>query len=98
MTLTTQGAESALFFAEPAPASPRPDDIAAWCARQFARLEQLLRQPEVQGLLVTPTDTVLDPLTKVQDGLVLYGMAGVFGPTEGLYLREAGAWKRVTTV
>jgi hypothetical protein len=98
MTLVSSGADSALFFAESAPVTNRPEDITAWAARQFARLEQFLRQPEVSELLCTPTNTVLDPLTKVQDGLVLYGMAGVFGAAEGLYLREAGAWKRIQTL
>jgi hypothetical protein len=98
MTLVSSGVDSPLFFAEVAPVSPRPEDITAWAARQFARLETFMRQPEVIALLCTPTDVTLDPLTKVQDGLILYGMAGVFGATEGLYLREAGAWKRIQTL
>lgn len=97
MTLTTQGQDTARFFAEPPPASGRVDDTVAWCARQFSKLETFLQQPEFSSVTHAPLDVVVDPATKLGPGLVLYAAAGVLGPAEGLYLREGAAWKRVQT-
>jgi len=96
MTLPTEKAD-ALFTPEPVTGTG-PSAIAAWASRQLDRLATYLRTPEVARMRFAPMAALPEPGERPIDGMVVYGLAGVYGATEGLYLYTGGAWKKFTVV
>jgi hypothetical protein len=79
-------------------APPQSGDLVGvlrWCNRLFVFLQAFLRRPEFPGIVLTRIDTASLEEFKPEDGMLIYVGPGVLGVTEGLYLREAGVWRRL---
>jgi hypothetical protein len=92
-TVTTE--ENALFYAEPPPQTGDTAEVVAWAFRQFERVQQWSRRPQAAGFVFSRIMSSIDPEFKAEDGLMIYAGAGVLGPQEGVYIREAGTWKKL---
>jgi hypothetical protein len=88
--------ESALFYADPPPQTGNVHDVVRWADLLFRRLEAFVRRPEFNGVVFSLLEPTAVEEFKAEDGLMVYVGAGVFGPNEGLYLREGGTWKKIT--
>jgi hypothetical protein len=85
-----------LFVPEPMPINGTEADFRAWADRQFIRLAGFLRIPRISVLSLERIEFVDESIVKYEDGMLVYAAAGVFGPQEGLWFRELGAWKKAT--
>jgi hypothetical protein len=92
---TIKTEENALFYAEPPPQYGDADETRAWAFRQFERMQQWSRRPQAAGFVFSRINSTIDPEFKAEDGLMIYAGAGVLGPQEGVYIREAGTWKKL---
>lgn len=95
MTLRTD--MSGLFAANASPQSVTPEGIVRWVGQAFANLRQFLIGPEFSSVLLLRVDVTLPTDFKPEDGMLIYAGAGVLGSSAGLYLRDGGAWHKVTT-
>lgn len=95
--MTTQTEFAALFSIGAPPQAGGVVGVLRWCDRLFSFLSGFLRQPEFAGVVLTRVDFALPTDFKARNGMLMYGGPGVFGANEGLYVYEAGAWKKVTT-
>ncbi len=93
MTLKTDPA--GLFSVGAPPQSGDMLGILRWCNRLFVFLQGFLRRPEFPGLVLTRIDATTIPEFRPEDGMLIYAGPGTLGPSEGLYIREAGVWKRL---
>lgn len=59
---------------------------------ELRKLEIELKTPEVRGLQF---ETLAAIPARYKDGDLYYGLAGVFGGSKGLYLRDTGNWRKL---
>ena len=67
-------------------------DIPTYLDAELGKIQNELKVPEFQGIAFEMTK-VLPTRFKVGD--LYYGAAGVFGASEGLYIREASSWRKL---
>jgi hypothetical protein len=67
-------------------------ELARYVDREFRTLEAQLKTPEVRGLQF---ETLSAIPARYKDGDLYYGLAGVFGGAQGLYLRDGGNWRKL---
>jgi hypothetical protein len=95
--MTLRSGMSALFAAGVAPQGNDGPAIVRWSSRMFDSLARFLSQPEFPAVNLSRLDVPLPADFKLADGMLVYAAAGVLGTAEGLYIHEAGAWKKVTS-
>lgn len=99
MTLERQAAETG-FVMDPPPEGGLAE-LTAWLVAMLTRLQERTQQPQVQVTSYALLATVPSPeVAKPVDGMVAYlgvNVAGA-GKAQGLYLRDAGAWKQVQAI
>lgn len=93
--MTTQKGMSSLFAVGAPPQSGDAVGIVRWCGRLFSFLQEFLPAPEVSGLTLRRIDSPPSADFKAADGMLMYAGAGVLGASQGLYVRDGGAWKLI---
>jgi len=84
-----------LFSVGAPPQSGELSGLLRWCARLFNFLQGFLRRPEFPGIVLTRIDATNIDEFKPEDGMLIYAGPGTLGPQEGLYVHEAGVWKKL---
>lgn len=60
--------------------------------RELIKIQAELREPDVRGIHFEKLHAIPK---KYAEGDLYYGIAGVFGGSEGLYIRDAGNWRKL---
>ena len=66
--------------------------VVQWIDGELAGIEYALRLPEVQGIQF---ETLYSIPVKFREGDLYYFAAGVAGGAEGVYIRDAGNWRKL---
>lgn len=66
--------------------------VVKWLDNELAKVENNLRIPEVRGLQF---ETLTALPARYREGDLYYFAAGVAGGSEGLYIRDAGNWRKL---
>jgi hypothetical protein len=67
-------------------------DLIKWLNQELTKIEVATQRPDTRGIQFEVRYSVP---TKYKEGDLYYGAAGVFGGSEGLYIRDAGNWRRL---
>lgn len=73
-----------------------PEEVATELARyvdiELRKLEAALKTVALRGVQF---ETLASVPARYKDGDLYYGLAGVFGGAQGLYIRDGGNWRKL---